>query len=128
MITLFSFGPQFGLIDPSPFVLKVDAYLRMTNIPFTSSPSFGNLQRSPKGKLPYIEDNGQLIADSFFILQYLKNQYNISLDEHLSTEQKALAHLVTKSIDENLYWCIVHSRWVRDDTWPTVKQAFFLVI
>ena len=29
MITLYAFGPQFGLPDPSPFVTKADVLLKM---------------------------------------------------------------------------------------------------
>ena len=47
------------------------------------------------------------------------------MDSFLTAEQKALAHLTTKSLDENLYWCLVHSRWMRDDTWPIVNETFF---
>lgn len=125
MIKLFSFGPSFGVADPSPFVLKVDAYMRMCGIDFESVSSFGNLQRAPKGKLPYMEDDGEVIADSFFIMKHLKEKYGNSLDSDLSEEQKAVSQLITKSLDESLYWCLVYSRWLSEDTWPIVKETFF---
>ena len=34
MITLYGFKEGFGLIDASPFVLKVDAFLRMAQLPY----------------------------------------------------------------------------------------------
>lgn len=125
MLTLFSFGPNFGVIDPSPFVLKIDLYLRMAKIPFEVVTGVNNLQKSPKGKLPFIRDEECIIADSFFIQDYLQNQKGATLDHHLSAEQQAIAHLIIKSLDENFYWTIVYSRWVRDDTWPLIKHAFF---
>ncbi len=125
MIKLFSFGEKFGVADPSPFVLKVDAYLRMAGIEFESIARASNLGKSPKGKLPYIEDNGNIIADSQFIFDYLKQQYGNSLDGKLTDKQQAQAYLLTKSLDENLYFALVYSRWLRDDTWPLLKQAFF---
>lgn len=33
MIKLHSFGANFGVVDPSPFVVKVDLFLRVTNLP-----------------------------------------------------------------------------------------------
>ncbi|MEE8059427.1 MAG: glutathione S-transferase family protein [Pseudomonadales bacterium] len=125
MIKLFSFGPMFGVADPSPFVLKVDAYMKMAGIEFESISDFSNLKKAPKGKLPYIQDNDEIIADSFFILAHLQKKYNIALDDSLSEEQKAVSRLIIKSLDENFYWCIVYSRWLRDDTWPIIKEAFF---
>ncbi|MFT7373660.1 MAG: glutathione S-transferase [Oleiphilaceae bacterium] len=125
MITLFSFGPNFGVGDPSPFVLKIDAYMRMAGLEFKSISNVNNLIKAPKGKLPYIEDNGKIISDSFFILEHLDKNYGKLLDDHLSDEQKALSNLIIKSLDENFYWCIIYSRWLCNDTWPTVKKALF---
>lgn len=125
MIKLFSFGPAFGLPDPSPFVTKVDLYMRMNGIEFVSKPSAANLQKAPKGKLPFIEDDGEIIADSVFIFSHLNKKYNIKMDDWLTTEQKATAQLISKSLDENFYWSIVHSRWANEDTWPLVKKEFF---
>jgi len=125
MIKLYSFGAGFGVADPSPFVLKIDAYLRMSGIAYETMANPANLRRAPKGKLPFIEDDGKIIADSFFITEHLQEQYDVKLDQWLSNEQKAVAHLITKSLDENFYWCMVYSRWMRDDTWPIIKQAFF---
>ncbi|MGR9051714.1 MAG: glutathione S-transferase family protein [Gammaproteobacteria bacterium] len=125
MIKLFGFGPRFGLADSSPFVLKVETYMRMAGITFEVVADFANLRKAPKGKLPFIEDDGKVIADSFFIISYLREKYRPTLDDHLSPEQKAVSNLIVKSLEENFYWCIVYSRWMRDDTWPTIKNAIF---
>jgi len=34
MITLYSFGPGFGLPDPSPFVTKAEVLLKMAELPY----------------------------------------------------------------------------------------------
>lgn len=125
MITLHSFGPKFGIEDPSSFVLKVATYMRMVGIEYQSKSDTNNLQVAPKGKLPFIYDNNKLIADSYFIIEHLKAAYGDPLDEWLSDQQKASSHLLAKSLDENLYWCVVYSRWMSDDVWPLLKQAFF---
>jgi len=125
MITLYSFGSTFGVADPSPFVMKINTYLRMAEIEFETNTSPNNLKNAPKGKLPFIEDNGKTIADSQFIIDYLVNKYGDKLDADLSREQKAIAYLTTKSLDENLYFFLVYSRWQRDDTWPLINKTFF---
>ena len=125
MIKLFGFGPQFGLVDPSPFVLKVDALLRLTQTPFEVITNVKNLSNAPKKKLPYIEDQGKNIADSHFIFEYIKTHHDQELDTWLSPGQKATAHLTSRALDEAFYYCLIYSRWCRDDTWPIVKQAFF---
>ncbi len=125
MIKLYSFGKKLGVADPSPFVLKVDAYLRMAGIEFESIANPNNLSKAPKSKLPFIDDGGKIIADSQFIFDHLKQQYGNNLDGELTTEQQAQVYLLTKSLDENLYFSLVHSRWLSDDTWPIIKNTFF---
>ena len=125
MINLYSFGSGFGVTDPSPFVLKVDAYMRMANIEYQNIPDDSNIRKAPKGKLPFMTDGDKTIADSEFIIAYLQEKYQVKLDSNLSAEQKATAYLIGKSLDENLYWCLVYSRWVNEDTWELVKKEFF---
>ncbi|BFM08680.1 glutathione S-transferase C-terminal domain-containing protein [Halioxenophilus aromaticivorans] len=125
MIKLYGFGQAFGVADPSPFALKINAYMTMAGIEFEPRSGFAAFKNAPKGKLPYIEDEGVIIADSFFILQHLQAKYGTLLEQHITQEQKALTNLIIKSLDENFYWCIVYSRWIREDTWPTIKNTFF---
>jgi len=129
MITLYGFGKRIGVEDTSPFVVKVDAFLRMAKLEYTGISDFNNLKKSPKGKLPFITDdkNSKLItvADSEDIIDYLTQTYKVDLDSFLTDKQKAKAHLITKSLDESLYWCLVYSRWALDNTWPLINQTFF---
>ena len=57
-------------------------------------------------------------------LNYEKT-YQIEIDNFLTKEQQANAHLMGKSLDESLYWCLVYSRWLKEDTWPLLREAFF---
>lgn len=125
MIKLYGFGNSYGLNDASPFVLKIDTFLRLAKIEFERIDNPTNLFKAPKNKLPYIEDGDERVADSYFILKYLEKKYDVSFDSHLSDEQKAYSNLIIRAIEEHLYFCIVYSRWVRDDTWPILKKAFF---
>ena len=125
MIKLYSFGPAFGLIDPSPFVTKVNLFMLVNDIEFEIICDFSKLQKAPKKKFPVIDDDGNMIADSMFILDYLSDKYNVNMDHWLTEEQRATAHLIGKSLEENLYWCLVHSRWINNDTWPIIKERFF---
>lgn len=125
MIKLHTFGPAFNLPDPSPFVIKIDLALRISQLPYQRISGTGNLRLAPKSKLPFIDDGGAIIADSAFILDHLKTRYQFDLDDHLSTDDKAVSYLVGKSLEENLYWTVVYTRWIRDDTWPKIKQQFF---
>lgn len=125
MIKLYGFGPGFGMPDPSPFVGKVDAYLRMAKLDYKLIQDMANLQKAPKGKLPFVKVDNEVISDSQFIFNHLDGKYNQPLDSWLTKEQQGWSLLAIKSLDENLYWCLVYSRWIEDSGWAVTKQSFF---
>lgn len=123
MITLHQFRSAFGLPNLSPFCMKVETYLRMTGLPYQTAPI--DLRKAPKGKGPYIDDDGRLVADSGFILDYLKQTYGDTLDGWLSPAQQAVALAFTRLLEEHLYWVGIHLRWLTDENWPRVRETFF---
>lgn len=125
MIKLYGFGESLGVIDPSPFVAKVILYMNIANIPYEAINGSDSLQKAPRGKLPFIDDNGKVIPDSYAIIKHLNEQYNVDINKHLSECEKAQAYLIERSLDEDFYWQLVYSRWHDDDAWAKTKTAFF---
>ena len=123
MITLYTFGPAFGLPDPSPFVTKAEVLLKMAGLAYRTET--GGMSKAPKGKLPFIDDDGERIADSTFIRWHIEKKYNIDLDRGLNAEERATAWAFEKMADEQLYWAVVHARWVDDDNFDRGPRAFF---
>lgn len=123
MITLYVFGPAFGLPDASPFVIKAEMLLKLSGLPYRKQP--GSMRRAPKGKLPYLDDDGRRVPDSTLIRLYLAEQYGISLDAGLSETDKALAWSVECLCSDHLYWCVVHERWLDDVTFARGPAQFF---
>jgi glutathione S-transferase len=124
MIKLYQYAPAFGLPNASPFCMKVETYLRMAGLAY-ECPRGANHFKAPKGKLPYIEDNGTCIADSTFIIDYLKATYGDVLDAHLSAPQRALGLVIQRTFEESLYWPVVYARWIDDLGFAKVNAAFF---
>jgi glutathione S-transferase len=124
MIKLYQFAPAFGLPNASSFCLKLETYLRMAEIPYESV--YGSdLPKAPKGKMPYIEDGDKRIGDSNFIIEYLKQTYGDRLDANLTPPERAISLAMRRLIEENLYWAMVHNRWVEPANWEQTKAAFF---
>lgn len=123
MITLYGSGPNFGLPDASPFVTKAETLLRMSKLPFEKAPM--SLSKAPKGKMPYIDDGGELLGDSTFIRWHLEKKYGIDFDRGLTTEQRATAWAFEKMAEDNLYWVNVHSRWMIDANFQKGPVNFF---
>lgn len=117
MIKLFQFAPAWGLPNASPFCMKVETYLRMAGLPYEVK-TMSDPRKAPKGKLPFIVDGDESIADSSAILEYLQGKYGDKLgDESLSPVDRAVAHSFRVLLDEHFYWAIVYSRWVDDGGW-----------
>jgi glutathione S-transferase len=124
MIKLFQFPPAFGLPNASPFCMKMETYLRMAALPFELV-NTGDVMKAPKRKLPYIDDGGTIVADTSFVVDYLKGRYGDPLDAALSSRERAVATAFQRLIEENLYWAVVHTRWAEDAGWDKTREAFF---
>jgi len=85
----------------SPFVLKLETYLKVANIPYKLDPvdSFG-----PTGKTPWISYNGEHVGDSHFAIQYLNKKLEKDLNACHSEEKLALAHAVRILLEDHLFW------------------------
>lgn len=124
MIKLHQFAPAFGLPNASPFCMKLETYLRMAGLPFELV-NDGDVLKAPKGKLPYIDDDGRRLADTHFIIEDLKARYGDRLDAGLSAVERALTTAFERLIEEDLYWAMVYTRWMVDEGWQKTRVAFF---
>jgi len=124
MIKVFQFAPAFGLPNASPFCMKLETYLRMAGLRFEAVNS-GDVMKAPKHKLPYIDDDGTVVADTTFIIEYLKGRYGDPLDGALTPAERAVATAFQRLIEENLYWAVVHTRWADAAGWAKTREAFF---
>jgi glutathione S-transferase len=123
MITLYSFGPNFGLPDPSPFAMKTQVQLKMAGLTYASD--HGGRAFAPKGKLPFIDDDGIVVADSAFIRDYVERTYVVDLDRGLDGRQRAQAWAIERMLEDHLYWVMVHARWAMDDNFAKGPAHFF---
>lgn len=124
MIKLHQFAPAWDVPNLSPFCVKVETYLRMAALPFEVVAAIP--LRAPKGKLPFIEDGGERIADSRFIIDYLAQTYGDTLDGHLTPAERAVSNAMQRLIEDDLYWALVFSRWgKRDESWAENARAIF---
>ncbi len=124
MIKLYQFARTWGLPNLGQFNVKVETYLRMAGITYEIVETLP--LKGPKGKLPFIEDKGRKIADSEFIIDYLKETYGDSLDSSLNSEQQASALAIRRLLEEHLYWVGMYSRWSDSDgNWQINKKAIF---
>lgn len=126
MITLYTFGPAFGLPDPSPFVTKAEVLLKLSGLDYKTDTHGFN--KAPKGKLPYIDDDGTIVADSMHIRWHLETKHNIEFSAGLTPTQRAMSWAVERMCEEHLYWAIVHTRWINDANFNKGPRKFFQAV
>lgn len=123
MITLFQFPPVWGLPSASPFCMKLETYLRMAGLRYRIE--HADVRKAPKHKLPYIDDDGRIVADSGFIVDYLIARYGDPLDAALTPAQRAQALALRRLMEEHLYWALAYARWIPLANWHITKRAYF---
>jgi glutathione S-transferase len=124
MIQLYQFPSRPEILNLSPFCMKVELYLKMAKIPYQTV-SIRNPAKAPKGKVPFIIDEGKKIADSAIIIDYLEHKYNQPLDAHLTLAQQAEKILIQRLLDEHFAWILTYSRWVDENYNSTALDMFF---
>lgn len=123
MITLHTFGPAFGLPDPSPFVTKAEVLLKLSGQPFETKRA--DVRKAPKGKLPVIVDSGVTIPDSTFIRFHLEDRYGVDFDAGLTPAEKGTAWAVEKLLEDHLYWIEMYNRWMVKANFEKGPRQFF---
>ncbi|MBX3479322.1 MAG: glutathione S-transferase family protein [Caulobacter sp.] len=110
MITLYSAGPGFDLPEYSPYGAKTEIQLQLADLPYVKQ--IGRPADSPKGQLPWIEDEGERIADSTFIRAHIESKYGVDLDAGLSQEDRARAWAIERMVENQLGWTAAHFRFL----------------
>jgi glutathione S-transferase len=123
MITLYTFGPAFGLPDASPFVTKAEMLLKLAGLPYQARR--GSLRRAPKGKLPYLDDMGRIVADSTMIRWHIEKTYRIDFDAGLSAAERGIAWAAEKLMEDHLYWAVARVRWLDQANFDKGPAQFF---
>lgn len=122
MIVLYQLPGAWGASSVSPFCIKLEAFLKLAEVPYQSA--FGDPRKAPRGKVPWIDDEGTLIADSQRIIEHLVQRHRLTLDDHLTRDQKTHGHALRRMIEEGTYFSMVYGRWGDDTCWAAYKPVF----
>lgn len=123
LIKLHGFGPAFGLPDPSQFVVKAEVLLKLAGEPYQKLRA--DPRKGPKGKMPWIDDNGRIVPDSTFIRFHLEDTRGVDFDKGLSDSQKGVAWAIEKMLEEHVYWLVVMERWHDKANFDKGPRMFF---
>ncbi|TKR69912.1 hypothetical protein L596_022003 [Steinernema carpocapsae] len=108
VVYLYQFPRAKVVPNLSPFCLKVHTYLKAHKIQHEVVSTYR--LRSSKGLLPFIELNGQQVADSQLIL--LQLQKNFGIKENLTNEEAAVARSVDRMIEGSTFFPIIYPKMI----------------
>jgi glutathione S-transferase len=101
--------------------MKAEMLLKIAGLPHRIDSK--GFSKAPKGKLPYIDDDGERIADSTFIRWRLEKKYQVDFDRGLNEEQRAIAWAFEKTAEE--HWALLDARWTDDANFDKGPRHFF---
>ncbi len=123
MLTLITFPGGFDQPSHSPFCAKVMGLLRLAGREW--QPEYvSNPGKMPLGRLPVLKTADGLIPDSYMIQAWLEDQ-GADFYPGLDDKDRARAHALIRMTEENLRLGLVHERWLNEECWQIVRDAFF---
>lgn len=116
-------GRTWGMPNLGPFCMKLETYLRMAG--WTYEWQRANFRAAPKGKIPYVSLDGELMGDSQLILERLEAARAAAgqptLDGWLDDTQRATGHALRRMLEEGTYFLLLHLRWVDEAGWQLYR-------
>ncbi|CAJ0598119.1 unnamed protein product [Cylicocyclus nassatus] len=98
-VYLYQFPRAKALPNLSPFCLKIETFLKANKIPYEACPVL--MGRSQYGLLPFVELNGEHIADSQIIMDRLAKHFSVKqLD---NPKDRAIARAIDRMADNHTF-------------------------
>uniref|UniRef100_A0A914XHQ5 Uncharacterized protein n=1 Tax=Plectus sambesii TaxID=2011161 RepID=A0A914XHQ5_9BILA len=110
VVYLYQFPRSPHMPNMSPFCLKLETWLRANDIKYEVRQTW--TQRSSKGQLPFIELNGEQIADSQLIINALSRKFNKEDLTTLTQSQIGAARAVDRLIECSFIQAIVAFKYL----------------
>jgi glutathione S-transferase len=108
------------------FVIKAMLLLKFAGLAYGEDR--GSYGKAPKDKLPYINDDGLIVANSTLTRFYIREKYGFDFDAGLMPEQRAAAGAAEKMCEEHLYFALVATRWLDDANFANGPAQFFKTV
>lgn len=112
-LQVYVFGPLWAAPLPTsgPFPLKLEAWLRMTEIPYEQRVE-NDPRKGPKGKSPWIVDGGERLGDTELIMRHLAKRGR-DLDAGVSRRDRAHALAFRRLLEDHYHQIFEHALFLQ---------------
>jgi glutathione S-transferase len=125
-ITLYQWPAQGALPNAGLFCMKLESYLRLMKIEHRVHTTVSLKKSPPKKTMPYVQfEDGTFMSDSQLIIEHFELKSKVSLDAHLSAEQKSQALAYRILIEQHLVPIKIYFRWYTDNGWQQFSRVIF---
>jgi len=124
MLTLIQFPRALGVMNASPFCMKVEVFLKLAGLPYKVDDRQLPM-RLPKGKLPALRDGDSLVCDSQAIVEHLQQRFRDQLPPALREPEGGADLALRRMFEEHFYFAALWSRWIDAAAFGLVAPAFF---
>lgn len=119
---IYKFGYPDSQVSPdiSPFVIKLETWLRMSGISYETRT--GANHAMPHRKLPVAMIDGEAVPDSALIIQRLQYLYPQSItDQNLSASERAQSCALRALFEQHLYFVLLYNRYAIQSNFNAYK-------
>jgi glutathione S-transferase len=126
-LRLVTFHPAWGLPTAGPFGLKLEACLRMLDVPYDRAFE-GDSRKGPKRKSPWLEDGDLRLGDTELILEHIRRTRGKELDVGLSAVDRARSHVLRRMLEEHFHQVFEYELMVLDAGFAEVRKQIDLQV
>jgi glutathione S-transferase len=121
VIRVVTFGAGWGLPTAGPFGLKLEACLRMLDVPYERGFQ-NNTRKGPKRKSPWIEDDEVILGDTELILSHVERTTGRALDRELSDADGARSLALRRMLEEHYHQVFEYELFVLDEGFACLRD------
>jgi glutathione S-transferase len=81
-------------------------------------------RKGPKGKMPWIVDDGVAMGDSELIIQHLERTRGVDADARLTARERASSLMLRRTFEEHFHQIFEHALFVLDVGWAQARPHF----
>jgi glutathione S-transferase len=120
-LRVVTFAAAWGLPTAGPFGLKLEACLRMLDVPYERAFE-GDNRKGPKRKSPWVEDGDLRLGDTELILDHVQRTRGKELDRDLSAAEHARSHILRRMLEEHYHQVFEYELIVLDDGFAHMRK------